>query len=82
MPANGECLPWLRKARGSTVQRAPASNPYDLLGRSAGIEVHQQGQGPGFASNVVIGGLSRNCASCVKKFTTSRRKPSTPRSSR
>jgi hypothetical protein len=29
------------------VQRAPASNPYDLLGRSAGIEVHQQGRSPG-----------------------------------
>ena len=47
------------------VQRAPASNPYDLLGRSAGIEVHQQGQGPGFASNVVIGGFTSDHSSDV-----------------
>ena len=47
------------------VQRAPASNPYDLVGRSAGIEVHQQGQGPGFASNVVIGGFTSDHSSDV-----------------
>ncbi len=47
------------------VQRAPASNAYDLIGRSAGIEVHQQGQGPGFASNVVIGGFTSDHSSDV-----------------
>jgi hypothetical protein len=47
------------------VQRAPAGNPYDLIGRSAGIEVHQQGQGPGFASNVVIGGFTSDHSSDV-----------------
>jgi len=47
------------------VQRAPASNPYDLIGRSAGIEVHQQGQGPGFASDVVIGGFTSDHSSDV-----------------
>jgi len=48
-----------------TIQRAPSSNPYDLIGRSAGIEVHQQGQGPGFASNVVIGGFTSDHSSDV-----------------
>ncbi len=47
------------------IQRAPAGNPYDLIGRSAGIEVHQQGQGPGFASNVVIGGFTSDHSSDV-----------------
>lgn len=47
------------------IKRAPASNPYDLIGRSAGIEVHQQGQGPGFASNVVIGGFTSDHSSDV-----------------
>ncbi|HEX5005163.1 MAG TPA: TonB-dependent receptor [Gemmatimonadales bacterium] len=47
------------------VARAPASNAYDLIGRSAGIEVHQQGQGPGFASNVVIGGFTSDHSSDV-----------------
>ena len=48
-----------------TIQRTPSSNPYDLIGRSAGIEVHQQGQGPGFASNVVIGGFTSDHSSDV-----------------
>lgn len=47
------------------LQRAPTGNPYDLIGRSAGIEVHQQGQGPGFASNVVIGGFTSDHSSDV-----------------
>jgi outer membrane receptor for Fe3+-dicitrate len=47
------------------VQRAPASNPYDMIGRAAGIEVHQQGQGPGFASDVVIGGFTSDHSSDV-----------------
>ena len=47
------------------LQRAPTGNPYDLIGRAAGIEVHQQGQGPGFASNVVIGGFTSDHSSDV-----------------
>jgi outer membrane receptor for Fe3+-dicitrate len=47
------------------LQRAPAGNPYELIGRAAGIEVHQQGQGPGFASNVVIGGFTSDHSSDV-----------------
>lgn len=48
-----------------TIQRAPSGNPYDLIGRAAGLEVHQQGQGPGFASNVVIGGFTSDHSSDV-----------------
>jgi len=47
------------------VQRAPAGNPYELIGRAAGIEVRQQGQGPGFASNVVISGFTSDHSSDV-----------------
>lgn len=35
-----------------------ADNPYDLVRRVAGVEVHDQGQGPGFASNVVMRGFT------------------------
>ncbi len=51
--------------RTEAIERAPAGNPYDLIGRAAGIEVHQQGQGPGFASNVVIGGFTSDHSSDV-----------------
>jgi outer membrane cobalamin receptor len=45
------------------LHRAPASDPYDLLRRAAGIEVHQQGQGPGFASDAVIRGFTSDHSS-------------------
>ncbi|MDZ7630245.1 MAG: TonB-dependent receptor [Gemmatimonadaceae bacterium] len=35
-----------------------AASSYDLVRRVAGIEVHEQGQGPGFTSNVVIRGFN------------------------
>ncbi|HZI73444.1 MAG TPA: Plug domain-containing protein, partial [Gemmatimonadales bacterium] len=41
-----------------------ATDPYDLL-RTSGIEVHQQGQGPGFASDAVIRGFSSDHSSDV-----------------
>ena len=53
------------EVKTEAIVRAPAANPYDLIGRSAGIEVHQQGQGPGFASNVVIGGFTSDHSSDV-----------------
>ena len=40
-----------------------ASTPYDLLRQTAGIEVHEQGQGPGFASNASIRGFSSDHSS-------------------
>ncbi len=36
----------------------PANNAYDLVRRVAGLEVHEQGQGPGFTSNAVIRGFN------------------------
>ena len=47
------------------LRRAIAANPYDLLRRTSGIEVHEQGQGPGFASDVVIRGFSSDHSSDV-----------------
>ncbi len=40
------------------LQQTPAINAYDLLRQTAGIEVHEQGQGPGFASDASIRGFS------------------------
>jgi outer membrane receptor protein involved in Fe transport len=40
------------------IQRTPALDPYDLLRLTAGIEVHAQGQGPGFASDASVRGFS------------------------
>ena len=47
------------------LQRLPSSDPYDLVRRAAGIEVHQQGQGPGFASDAVIRGFTSDHSSDV-----------------
>jgi outer membrane receptor protein involved in Fe transport len=41
-----------------TIQLTPAHNPYDLLRQTAGLEVHEQGQGPGFASDASLRGFS------------------------
>jgi len=42
----------------STIQVTPANSPYDMLRQAAGLEVHQQGQGPGFASDASLRGFS------------------------
>src|SRR4051794_1217573 len=47
------------------IQRTPATDAYDLLRRTSGIEVHEQGQGPGFASDAVIRGFSSDHSSDV-----------------
>ena len=47
------------------LHRAPASGAYDLVRRTAGIEVHEQGQGPGFASDAVIRGFTSDHSSDV-----------------
>src|SRR5713226_7378421 len=33
------------------LQQTPATDVYDLLRQTTGLEVHEQGQGPGFASD-------------------------------
>jgi outer membrane receptor protein involved in Fe transport len=47
------------------LRRTMATDAYDLLRRTAGIEVHEQGQGPGFASDAVIRGFSSDHSSDV-----------------
>ncbi|HEU4524424.1 MAG TPA: TonB-dependent receptor, partial [Gemmatimonadales bacterium] len=47
------------------LERTPASGPYDMVRRTAGIEVHEQGQGPGFASDAVIRGFTSDHSSDV-----------------
>jgi outer membrane receptor protein involved in Fe transport len=47
------------------LRRTPSANAYDLLRRTSGIEVHEQGQGPGFASDAVIRGFSSDHSSDV-----------------
>ncbi|MDE3056435.1 MAG: TonB-dependent receptor [Bacteroidota bacterium] len=40
------------------IQRTVATDSWDLLRQTTGIEVHEQGQGPGFASDASIRGFS------------------------
>ena len=40
------------------IQAAPATDAYDLIRQTAGLEIHEQGQGPGFASDASIRGFS------------------------
>jgi hypothetical protein len=47
----------------SELRRTFAADAYDLLRRTTGIEVHEQGQGPGFASDAVIRGFSSDHSS-------------------
>ena len=42
----------------AVIQQTPSFNVYDLLRQTAGIEVHDQGQGPGFASDASLRGFS------------------------
>ena len=47
------------------LRRTFSNDAYDLLRRTSGIEVHEQGQGPGFASDAVIRGFSSDHSSDV-----------------
>ena len=40
------------------IQQTPSINTVDLLRQTAGVEAHDQGQGPGFASDLAIRGFS------------------------
>src|SRR5712672_3097975 len=40
------------------IRQAPALDAWDLLRQTAGLEVHDQGQGPGFASDASLRGFS------------------------
>jgi len=47
------------------IRLTPANSPYDLLRQTAGLEVHEQGQGPGFASDASIRGFSSDHATDI-----------------
>jgi outer membrane receptor protein involved in Fe transport len=47
------------------VHRSQSPTAYDLVRRVAGLEVHEQGQGPGFASNAVVRGFTSDHSSDV-----------------
>jgi outer membrane cobalamin receptor len=49
----------------SELRQTFASDAYDLVRRTSGIEVHEQGQGPGYASDAVIRGFSSDHSSDV-----------------
>jgi iron complex outermembrane recepter protein len=40
------------------IATAPANSPYELLRQTTGLEAHEQGQGPGFASDISVRGFS------------------------
>jgi outer membrane receptor protein involved in Fe transport len=42
----------------AVIRQTPAINTVDLLRQTAGVEAHDQGQGPGFASDLAIRGFS------------------------
>ena len=42
----------------AVIRQAPAINTIDLLRQTAGVEAHDQGQGPGFASDLAVRGFS------------------------
>lgn len=42
----------------AALQRAQGSSAYDVVRRTAGLEVHEQGQGPGFTANAVLRGFN------------------------
>lgn len=47
------------------LREIQAANAYDLVRRVAGVEVHENGQGPGFVSNVVVRGFTSDHSSDV-----------------
>ena len=46
------------KVNPVVIKRTVATDPYDLMRQTAGLEVHDQGQGPGFASDASVRGFS------------------------
>jgi len=46
------------KVNQEQLSLSPATSPYELLQQGAGLEMHDQGQGPGFASDLSIRGFS------------------------
>ena len=49
----------------AAIRLTPANSPYELLRQTAGLEVHEQGQGPGFASDASLRGFSSDHATDI-----------------
>ncbi len=47
------------------IRVTPSNSPYELLRQTAGLEVHEQGQGPGFASDASLRGFSSDHATDI-----------------
>src|SRR5580692_7492615 len=41
-----------------TISLTPYNSPWELFRQAAGLEAHEQGQGPGFASDLSVRGFS------------------------
>ena len=54
-----------RSVDSVVLRKAQACNVWDLVRRVAGVEIHEQGQGPGFASDAVIRGFTSDHSSDV-----------------
>ena len=67
-----------RRSPPAELRRTFSADAYDLLRRTSGIEVHEQGQGPGFASDAVVRGFSSDHSSDVL-LTIGRRADQPPR---
>jgi len=50
------------------IQLSTANSPYELFREAAGLEAHEQGQGPGFASDVSIRGFSSDHSSDIALY--------------
>ena len=46
------------RVEAAVIERTPAIDTYELVRQTAGLEVHDQGQGPGFASDASLRGFS------------------------
>lgn len=46
------------EASSAALQRSQPASAYDLVRRTTGIEIHEQGQGPGFTANAVLRGFN------------------------
>ncbi len=57
-PARRQDPVFSTELKQATLELTPATDAWDLLRQAGGIEVHQQGQGPGFASDASLRGFS------------------------
>ena len=57
-PARRQDPVFSTELKQAVLERTPATDAWDLLRQAGGIEIHEQGQGPGFASDASLRGFS------------------------